>query len=80
MPPRLTLKVWAPAGAQGQFELRDPSEIAGRLSRWAKQVGCPVGDVDYQINDGLRVMGEQGAQAQHIDVCGLPRRSGTPER
>ena len=69
----LSLKVWGPAGECFEVELPAASGILPTLIRWAQELGCPVGSLDYQINDGTRVLGEASAQAHHIDVCGLPR-------
>jgi len=71
----LSLKVWGPAGERFQVELPPGSEIATALSRFADALGCPVGHLDYQIDEGIRVLGESSARAHHIDVCGLPRPS-----
>lgn len=75
MPPTLRLKAWTPGGECLQAELPSDSDIRPTLTAWAKACGCPVGDLDYQINDGLRVLGEASALARQIDVCGLPRNS-----
>ena len=71
----VSLKVWGPAGERFQVELPAGSDILPRLTGWAKALGCRVGDLDYQIDGGMRVLGEASAQAHRIDVCGLPRFS-----
>lgn len=73
MDENLSLKVWGPAGERFEVELPAGSDILPSLTGWAKALGCRVGDLDYQINDGTRVLGAASAQAHHIDVCGLPR-------
>lgn len=71
---RLTLHLWGPAGETHTVELPDRSGLVPALTQWAREIGCPVGELDYRINDGLRVLGESSARSRHIDVCGLPRQ------
>ena len=71
---KLILRLWGPGGEERDVELQDESRIRSELASWAMEIGCRVGDLDYQINDGLRVLGEASARRRAIDVCGLPRK------
>ena len=69
----LTLHLWGPAGEEREVELADESKILSELVAWATEIGCHAGELDYQIDDGLRVLGEGSARRRSIDGCGLPR-------
>ncbi len=69
----MQLTLWGPADQHAQFEVGDESEIVPTLLEWCRKIGIRPSDVDYQIDDGLRILGDPSAQAAGIDVCGLPR-------
>ncbi|HJP34411.1 MAG TPA: hypothetical protein QF901_00365 [Gammaproteobacteria bacterium] len=68
---RLTL--WGPAEQSAQYEVADESEVVLTLIEWCRSVGVRPSDVDYRIDDGLRVLGDPCTHAAGIDVCGLPK-------
>jgi len=68
---RLTL--WGPAGESAQFGVAVESEVIPTLIEWCRAVDLRPGDVDYRIDDGIRILGEPSAYAAGIDVCGLPK-------
>ena len=70
----IRLRLWAPDGTTHVMVIGDETEIPAALRAWAAEVGCPPGEVDYQVNDGLRVLGETTARRRRVDVCGLPRK------
>ncbi len=61
------LKLWGPRGQHEVFELADRSEVVKTLVTWSKGLGCGPNDVDYQVNDGLRIMGEGNPYAGEVD-------------
>jgi len=64
---RLRLKLWGPGGEYSEFELTDRGEVVPTLVQWAKEIGCGPNDLDYQVNDGLRIMGEGNPYAGEVD-------------
>ena len=67
MTKRLVLKLWGPGGERGEFELSERREVVRTLLQWSKDIGCGPNDVDYQVNDGLRIMGEANPYAGEVD-------------
>ena len=63
----LNLKLWGPDGQFQEFELTDRSEVVTTLVTWSKELGCGPNDVDYQVNNGLRIMGECNPYAGEVD-------------
>ena len=67
MSERLRLKLWGPSGEYGEFELDERAAVIRTLLEWAKEIGCGPNDLDYQVNDGLRIMGEGNPYAGEVD-------------
>ena len=67
MAERLRLKLWGPGGEHHEFELAERGEVVRTLVQWAKEIGCGPSDLDYQMNDGLRIMGEGNPYAGEVD-------------
>ncbi len=63
----LRLKLWGPGGEYREFELTDRGEVIRTLTEWAKEIGCSPNELDYQVNDGLRIMGEGNPYAGEVD-------------
>ena len=72
MPEALRLRLWGPGGEAHEMVLPADAPIGPALKSWARAIGCGAGAIDYQVNDGIRILGEVTARVQHIDVCGLP--------
>ncbi|MBH97886.1 MAG: hypothetical protein CMM56_05470 [Rhodospirillaceae bacterium] len=64
---KFKLNVWGPNGENNQFFLHSHKELLLVLSDWANEIGCAVADIDYQVNDGLRIMGEGNPYAAEVD-------------
>lgn len=67
MAERLRLKLWGPGGEYREFELAERGEVVRTLADWAREIGCSANDLDYQVNDGLRIMGEGNPYAGEVD-------------
>jgi len=67
MAERLRLKLWGPSGECCELELNDRGEVIRALTDWANEIGCGPNELDYQVNDGLRIMGEGNPYAGEID-------------
>ena len=63
----LNLKLWGPNGEMKEISLYDRKEVIKTLLLWANDIGCNVADLDYQVNDGLRIMGEGNPYAGEVD-------------
>ena len=63
----LRLALWGPGREYREFELTDRGEVIRTLTEWAKEIGCGPNDLDYQVNDGLRIMGEGNPYAGEVD-------------
>ena len=68
----LRLRLWGPGGETHEMVLPADAAVGPALQSWARAIGCGAGAIDYQVNDGIRILGEATARVQHIDVCGLP--------
>jgi hypothetical protein len=47
--------------------LTQRGEVVRTLLAWATEIGCNPNDLDYQINHGLRIMGERSPYAGEVD-------------
>mgnify|MGYP003307750393 CR=1 FL=1 len=63
----LRLKLWGPNGESREFELNDRGEVIRALTDWANEIGCGQNELDYQVNDGLRIMGDGNPYAGEVD-------------
>ena len=63
----LRLKLWGPNGESREFQLIDRGEVIRALTDWANEIGCGANELDYQVNDGLRIMGEGNPYAGEVD-------------
>lgn len=63
----LKLKLWGPKGEEKEITLFAREDVIKNLVLWAKSINCNVADLDYQVNDGLRIMGEGNPYAGEVD-------------
>ena len=63
----LKLKLWGPHGEEKEFSLCSREEVAKNLVLWATEIECNVADLDYQVDGGLRIMGEGNPYAGDVD-------------
>ena len=63
----LKLKLWGPNGEEIEFSPCSREEVTKNLVFWAKEIECNVADLDYQVDDGLRIMGEGNPYAGEVD-------------
>jgi hypothetical protein len=63
----LKLKLWGPNGEEKEFFLCSREEVAKNLVLWATEIECNVADLDYQVDGGLRIMGEGNPYAGEVD-------------
>ena len=63
----LRLKLWGPNGEFREFELNARGEVIRALTDWANEIGCGPNELDYKVNDGLRIMGEGNPYAGEVD-------------
>ena len=63
----LKLKLWGPNGEEKEFSLCSREEVTKNLILWATEIECNVADLDYQVDGGLRIMGEGNPYAGEVD-------------
>lgn len=76
MTEKIRVELWGPGGQHGELVVQSRAEVHVTLAAWAAGIDCRPSEVDYRVNDGIRIMGETSAQACFVDVCGLPRSAG----
>ncbi len=66
------IKIWSGENATLQMECQDDDLLLDILRNAAEQLDCRLGDLDYQVDNGIRMLGNTSAASKHIDYCGLP--------
>jgi hypothetical protein len=69
----MRLQLWGPEGQYASLEVDDGAGVFPALLEWCRSEGLRPGDVDYQVDKGVRMLGEASALAAGLDFCGLPR-------
>ena len=56
----INLKIWTPDGDVVETEIENQDELMRELRSTGRKYCCRASDLDYQIGEGIRVVGDAG--------------------
>ena len=67
----VNLKIWTPDGDVLQTDIENQEDLVRELRATGQKYCCRASDLDYQVGDGIRVVGDPTTDDRSIEASGL---------
>ena len=68
----VSLRIWTPDGDVLKTDIEDQEDLVRELRSTGQKYCCRARDLDYQVGDGIRVVGDPNSQNREISIDGVP--------